>query len=83
MADSSTQLQLPLDAEIVPRTTGPALDPQIIKALRAKHVEYMWTRWSSYWQEWEHHVMLRTQSSRHMVVKTDEGIAALLREAKR
>jgi hypothetical protein len=50
------QLPLPIDAEIVPRTTGPALDRKTVAALRNINVEYLWTSWSHYYQEWHHHL---------------------------
>jgi hypothetical protein len=77
------QLPLPLEADVVPHTTGPALDRRVIEALRNINVEYLWTSWSHYYQEWHHHLVVSTRASRHIVIKTDEGVAALLREHKR
>jgi hypothetical protein len=64
------------------RNRTPDLDKATVLKLRTIGVEYLSTHWSSFFQEWVHHVMVSTPSSRHMVIKTDEGIAALLREAK-
>ena len=63
-------------------STNPDLDKATVLKLRTIGVEYLGTHWHARWQLWVHHVMVSTPSSRHMVIKTDEGIAALLREAK-
>jgi hypothetical protein len=60
-----------------------ALDPSLDKAtvlqLRTIGVEYLSTHWSSYWQEWQHHIVVTTpRGHRHTLIKNDHGIAALL-----
>lgn len=71
--------QLPLiDAEAGTPPASPALDAATIRALRSCNVLYLRTQWSAYWQEWQHHIQVRTTASCHEVVKNDAGIAAML-----
>jgi hypothetical protein len=63
-----------------------ALDPSLDKAtvlqLRTIGVEYLSTHWSSYWQEWQHRIVVTTERGhRRTLVKNDQGIAALLERA--
>lgn len=64
----------------IPAALDPTLDKETVLKLRTIGVEYLSTHWSSYWQEWEHHVLVSTPSSRHVVVKNDQGIRALLEQ---
>jgi hypothetical protein len=66
----------------VPRTTGPARDPHMVKARCEIHVEYVWTSWSRLAE------VGASRDGQHAVepaygYQDDEGIAAQLSEAKR
>lgn len=69
---------------MIPPALDPSLDTETVRQLRTIGVEYLGTHWSSYWQEWLHHVELATPSGRHrhVLTKTDEGIAALLAQGR-
>jgi hypothetical protein len=58
----------------------PTLDQATVRQLKTIGVEYLSTHWSSYWQEWQHRIVVTTVSGRHRhtLTKNDQGIAALL-----
>lgn len=64
----------------IPSDLNPALDKMTVLRLRTMGVEYLSTHWSSYWKEWQHHIVVTTERGhRHQLVKNDQGIAALLK----
>lgn len=63
----------------IPATLDPSLDRATVLQLRTCGVEYLSTHWSSYWQEWQHRVIVTTERDhRHTLIKNDQGVMALL-----
>jgi hypothetical protein len=60
-------------------TLDPTLDKATVLQLRTIGVDYLSTHWSSYWNAWEHRIIVTTERGhRHMLMKNDQGIAALM-----
>jgi hypothetical protein len=63
----------------IPAALDPALDKATVLRLRTIGVEYVSTHWSTYWNEWQHHIVITTKRGhRHTLIKNDHGVAALL-----
>ncbi|HSH79850.1 MAG TPA: hypothetical protein VLA19_15095 [Herpetosiphonaceae bacterium] len=72
------QLALPIEVPPATPPTSAGLDRATVLRLKAAGIGYHGTRWSPYWQTWLHAVEVSTPASRHIVMKTDQGITALL-----
>lgn len=77
------QLSLQIEGSTAtPTPCGPGLDATTVKQLKAAGFTYLGTHWSVYFKEWHHDIRVITPRSTYRIWKTDQGVAALLRQGK-